>query len=128
MAINEIFHQLMQKRASKLLNVAGYFSRHEEIRKIMTRPLLGEFMSQSIQLEEILDAYGARNNQQWHTFRALIAAIKLFSDVSYEILHIKHVLPKYCLLEIEDDFIAATKNTLDFTGKILLKTSKRSGF
>ena len=119
------FQELIAKRARMLLGLACYVSGCESGDKILIRPLLGELLSQSVQLEELLDTYNAGNNCQWCAFRSLTAAIKLFSDVSYEILHIQHALPAYRLLGIEKDFVKDTQQTLAFTGEIILKASKR---
>jgi hypothetical protein len=116
---DEGFHKLVSERAQTLLGLASLLSHCESPREILTRPFLGEFLSQSVQIEELLDAYDARNNCQWCVFRSLTAAIKLFSNVSYELLHIQHALPAYRLLPIKRDFVDATDKTLEFTGKIL---------
>ena len=116
---DEGFHKLISERAQTLLGLASSLSHCESTREILTRPFLGEFLSQSVQIEELLDAYDARNNCQWCVFRSLTATTKLFSDVSYELLHIQHALPAYRLLPIEHDFVDATENALDFTGKVL---------
>jgi hypothetical protein len=122
---DEDFHQLIAKRSQKLLGLANYLSKCESSNKILMRPLVGELFSQSIQLEELLDAYNARNNCRWCLFRSLTAAIKLFSDVSYELLHIQHSLPAYRLLPIERDFAKATEEALKFTGDVLLRAAKQ---
>ena len=90
---DEGFRELIVERAQTLLGLASYLSSCESVEKVLTRPFLGEFLSQSVQIEELLDAYDARNNCQWCVFRSLTAATKLFSDVSYELLHIQHALP-----------------------------------
>jgi len=77
-----------------------------------------------MQLEEFLDAYGARNNQKWFVFRLLISAIKLFSDLSYELLHIQQALPAYRLMPISQDFYGDTKKAAHFAGEILLFTAE----
>jgi hypothetical protein len=89
------------------------------------RPLLGALHSQAMQLEELLDAYDARNNCRWCSFRSLVATIKLFSNVSYELLHIKHALPAYRLLTIEVDFAKATREVLAFTGDVLIRAASQ---
>ncbi len=119
------FYEFIAKRAQTLLGLAGYLSQCRLNSEFLTRPFLGEFLSQSVQIEELLDAYDARNNCRWCSFRSFIAAIKLFSDVSYELLHIQHALPAYRLLPIERDFVKATRQTLDFTGDILTKTAQQ---
>lgn len=118
------FKNLIAKRAETLLGLANYLCQAEVYRDTMTRPFLGELLSQSMQIEELLDTYDARNNCRWCLFRSLIATSKLFSDVSYELLHIQHALPAYRLLSIEHDFLRATNETLDFTGEVLLRAAR----
>ena len=117
------FQGLIAKRAERLFALADYLSRRQSVKEVMTRPFLGELLSQAMQIEELLDAYGAISNCQWCLFRALTAAIKLFSDVSYELLHIQHVLPVYRLLPIQNDFVKATQEALDFTGGVLAQAA-----
>ncbi len=119
------FHKLIARRAQKLLGLACYLSHSRSIKDALIRPLLGDFLGQSVQIEELLDAYDARNNSQWRTFRALTAAIKLFSDAGYELLHIQHAIPAYRLLPIEQDFGKATEQALIFTGDVLMRTANR---
>jgi len=120
------FQRLIAKRVQKLLSFANHLSQCGLSSETLTRPFLGEFLSQSMQLEEFLDAYGAHSNCQWCSFRSLMAAIKLFSDVSYELLHIQHALPAYRLLPIEKDFARATQEALEFTGNILIRAAKET--
>ncbi len=118
------FHKLIRKRAQSLLGLVSFVSTCQSSEQIFIRPLLGELLSQSLQLEELLDAYDARNNCRWCSFRSMVAAVKLFSDVTYELLHIRHALPAYRLLPIENDFVQATGQTLQFTGSILRRASE----
>ncbi|MFC1634284.1 HPr family phosphocarrier protein [Planctomycetota bacterium] len=91
----------------------------------MIRPLMGELLSQTTQLEELLDAYGAGSCCQWCGLRSLTAAMKHFSDASYELLHIRYSLPAYCLLDIQQDFVKATEETLAFTAEVLRRKANR---
>lgn len=125
MVAGEDFRQLITGRSQTLLGLASYLSQQKAPRDVLMRPLLGELLSQSIQIEELLDAYDARNNCTWCQFRSLTAAIKLFTDVSYELLHIQHALPAYRLLPIEQDFVKATDQALVFTGDVLLRAASR---
>ncbi len=119
------FQELITKRAQTLLGLARYLSQCKSSDKILVRPFLGELFSQSLQLEELLDAYDAGNSCRWCSFRSLTAAIKLFSDVSYELLHIQHSLPAYRLLPIERDFVKATEEALEFTGGVLSRAAEQ---
>jgi hypothetical protein len=117
------FTDLIAKRAHKLLALAHYLSAYRPDALILTRPLIADLLSHSAQIEELLDAYGARNNQQWSRIRSLTATMKLFADVSYELLHIKHSLPLYRLLAIQRDFAADTARSLDLTHDVLARAA-----
>ncbi len=117
---DKIFHGLIADRAQLLLSMARYLLVEQASYKtFMTRPLLGDLSSQAAQLEELLDAYGARNNQHWCQFRALTAALKLFASVGYKLRHLQHVLPTYRLLQIDQHFTLATDQALQFTSGVL---------
>ncbi len=121
---DEDFRQLVGERARTMLSLVSYLSRRESSDKPLTRPLLGQLLSQSIQLEELLDAYDAGNNCRWCLFRSLAAAIKIFTNLSYELLHIQHALPAYRLLAIEADFVKATSGALGFTNDVILRAAE----
>ena len=115
------FIALISRRSELLLQVSRFLKQRQSCEQPLTRPLLGVLLSQATQLEELLDAYGAKHNSQWHFFRALVAAIKLFSNVSYELLHIQHALPVYRLLKHKEEFAHDTKHGLKFTNEVLLR-------
>lgn len=119
------FVDLVAKRVCKLLWIALFLSERRQNPITLTRPLAADLLSQSIQIEELLDAYGARNNRQWCRFRSLVATMKLFAEVTYELLHIHHSLPSYRLLPIEHDFATATARSLELTHEVLVTTANR---
>ncbi|MCB1778086.1 MAG: hypothetical protein KDI50_11690, partial [Candidatus Competibacteraceae bacterium] len=118
----ESFSVLAALRAHQLLRLARLLST-EHSHTILTRPLAADLLSHAIQVEEFLDAYGARNNRLWSRFRSLTATIKLFADISYKLLHIQHSLPSYQLPTLKRDFTEATAQTLAFTYDILVRAS-----
>ena len=122
----DVFRKLIARRAQTLLGIVRYISQCRLDTEILMRPLMGELLSQSTQIEELLDAYGAGNCCQWCGLRSLVAALKHFSDASYELLHIRHSLPAYCLLHIERDFTKATDQTLVFTANVLRRTANQT--
>jgi len=122
---DESFQELVSRRGQTLLGLANHLAGCGSVAEALTRPFLGEFLSQSMQIEELLDAYDARNNCQWCVFRSLTAATKLFSDVSYELLHIQHALPHYRLLPIDHDFAEATTKALEFAGEVLARAARQ---
>jgi hypothetical protein len=122
----EDFARLVGQRILILLRAAGFLVKHHHHnRGRLTRPLLGELLAQSTQVEELLDSYGAGNNSQWAGFRSIIAAIKLFSNIGYELLHIQHSIPAYRLLPVEQNFILSTQKAVDFVEDILFRSAER---
>jgi len=121
----DVFRKLIARRAQTLLGIVKHISQCPSDTDIMIRPLLGELLSQSTQIEELLDAYGAGSYCRWCGLRSMTAALKHFSDASYELLHIRHSLPAYCLLDIEQDFIKATEEALAFTAGVLRRKASQ---
>ncbi len=118
------FRKLVERRAQKLLSLLGYLAKCEVPRKAMTRPFLGDLLSQATQVEEILDSYDAGKNCRWCRIRSLTAAAKSHADLSYELLHIRHRVSSYRLLPSERDFVAATDETLEFMSRVLMRIAK----
>ncbi len=118
------FARLIATRAHNLLKIIHYLLVYCPNSSMLTRPLTADLLSQAAQMEELLDAYGARKNRQWSRLRSLIATLKLFADVGYKQLHIKYSLPHYRLLPIERDFAAATVESLDRTHDVLLRAAR----
>jgi len=122
---DEEFAELIGRRSQTALRLAMYMLSTRSEAPTFTRPLLGELLHQSTEIEEILDACGARNNERWRPFRSTIAAAKLFANVNYKLLHIRYSIPIYRLLDIEGDFAAASDEAMAFTGRVLLRIAER---
>lgn len=116
----EAFQEMMQLRCRRLLALARYLERLPLDSSGLTRPLLGQILSQCSLLVELLDSYGARNNKQWRYLRHLTSAGKLFSHVGYIHLHVQHSLGVYKLLTADQDINAATNDAVRFNNNILL--------
>jgi hypothetical protein len=117
----ETFACLVGERARYLLSVANHLPKHQLANGIFTRPLLGRLMLQSIEIQELLDAYGAKNNRCWRRFRHLVTTVKTFSTMGYELLHIQHTLPNYSLIEDHEELPGATLDALALVSYILLR-------
>jgi len=121
----EEFKTLISRRCQGLLSLSDYLVHRGPTAITLTRPFLASMLSQSTQMEELLDAYGAQNNNRWRRFRSHAAVIKLFSEVGYELLHIRHALPAYNLVPIELDFGQATDWALAYVRHVLSRASVR---
>jgi hypothetical protein len=78
---DEAFTHLMSRRSQVLLAAARDLSKARRHDGVLTRPMTGLLFMQSVELEELLDAYGAHNNRKWRRFRTLIATLKQFADM-----------------------------------------------
>ena len=121
------FRDLVEKRAQPLLSLVSYLSQCNPSDDFLTRPLAGELLSQAMQVEEFLDTYDAGKCCTWCNLRSLTAAFKLFAEVGYELLHIRHRMPTYRLMPVTKDFAAATEDTLKFINGVLSGAAKETG-
>ncbi len=120
----QLFLEHIGKRMRKLLGLLDYLSQCTNPREALTRPLLGDLLSQATQIEEFLDSYGAGKNCRWCTIRSLTATLKSFADVSYELIHIQDRLSSYRLLPADRDFVAATEEAIAFTTNTLVDVGR----
>src|SRR5512147_2942357 len=124
------FRAVVSARAGSLLGAAARLAEvgpadTETALAVLCRPLLSVFLSQAIQLEELLDAYGALRNERWRPFRNRVAAIKLFARVHYSLVHLAHGLPQYQCVPVEGDLSAALLEARRFTAQVLQAASHR---
>ncbi|MBR6470288.1 MAG: hypothetical protein IKS83_00695 [Victivallales bacterium] len=114
-----VFSKLIFERSLVLVSTADRMVSSGAESFQITRPLLGVLLQESTQLEELLDAYGARINQQWHTFRLHVATIKNFSSAGYELLHLRSTLQNYDFQGEHPHFREATEDAIDFVASYI---------
>lgn len=76
------------------------------------REFLSRFNREATRIEEMVDGYGAQNNEKWFPFRESIAAAKLFSTVTYEVIHIYHGMARYQLLGVDTELRSDTEDVV----------------
>ena len=121
----DAFRALVAERIGPLLGLCRYLERQPLGTTALTRPLLTRLIGQSALLEELLDAYGARNNRRWHTLRHLFASVHLFSVNCYRLLHIEHSIEAYRLLPVEGAFRDETLEALQFASDVVMLLAGR---
>jgi hypothetical protein len=124
------FTAMVNARASSLLDVAGRLGAVDaddvdSALALLTRPMLAMIRSAATQLEELLDAYGALRNERWRPFRGVIAAVKIFANVHYGLVHLVHASAHYRLLCEEADLNAGLLQARRFTARVLHAASRR---
>ncbi|MDP6634006.1 MAG: hypothetical protein QGG42_03840 [Phycisphaerae bacterium] len=117
------FVKLVAHRSADLLSIMKALADSELPADLINRQLIARILSQATQLVELLDRYGAHNNSKWRIYRLLMATVKGFAGVSYEMHHILSVLPSYRLIPVDRDFVGATEEALDFSNGVI----RRSG-
>lgn len=115
---DEAFIQLIYPRVSALLAFCQYVHRNKGSIQL-NRPLVGFIQGEGMIIEELLDAYGARNSQQWHFFRTLIGGIKAFSAVAFELLHVLHTYKRYPDFPDRQNFAQESAEALEAVGLVL---------
>ncbi len=110
----QLFDKLMRERSTLLLSTAKKLVFEGAECMQLTRPCLGVIQAESTQLEELLDAYGARNNHQWYPFRMQIAILKNFSTAGYELLHLLHTSQGYRLDTLQGEFHEHTRDAINY--------------
>ncbi len=107
---NEAFVIAVSKDMQGLLSLSTYIQKIEA--ENIQRLFLGRLNLEAAHCEEVLDTYGAQNNQKWHHLRKISAVIKGFSKVYYTLLHIRYASPSYFLLPLKEDFKQATEDAI----------------
>lgn len=121
----EDFLNVIRGRHSNFLSAGLYIEGAADNFPVLTRPLLALILSETEQLEELLDSYGARYNTKWLVFREIIAMARIVSRISYTVLHVQHSLPRYRLRRISRDIFADTDRAASYLSESLTLVMKQ---
>lgn len=82
-----------------------------------TKRFYSHLMTETDHFEIFLDDHGARQNKRWIFFAELVASIRNFATVAFQLKHLMDRYPDYNIDEPEDEsaeFTTETNNTLSF--------------
>jgi hypothetical protein len=116
--------EMISRRSLPLLGLCYFAIRSGWRKEFPCREYLQKLNAEATTMEELVDIYGAQKNQRWFTFRETIAAQKLFSSVTYDIIHIQTAAKRYKLLETRDEFSTDTEKIIKKLKKTVIRTSK----
>jgi len=102
----------MEKRCLPLFRLCAFALEKEDFDLFPCRNYLRDLYIEATGMEEFVDSCGAQKNELWYPFREAVAAVKMFSHVYYDLLHIQEATPYYSLLSIEGDFAGDTRTAL----------------
>lgn len=103
----------LEKRCSPLIQLCSFAEGKEDNEVFPCRTYLRDLYIEATGMEEYIDGCGAQKNERWYPFREAVAAVKMFSHVYYDLLHIREATPYYSLLAIEGDFNGETRENLE---------------
>lgn len=110
--------------ATPVLHLCEHAARAGRSREFPGRDFLHRLHSSATRLQELLDHHGAQHSEQWFPFRESIAAAKLFSGVTYSVLHVRGSLGHYELMSAESDCREKTDAAIDALRGALIAVSR----
>lgn len=119
------FSSLLHERSQVLISNGVRIVKEGPQNFELTRPLLNLIQAESTQLEELLDAYGAKSNQDWYSFRMHVAMLKNFSTAGYELLHLRHTCHAYDFEGTLNHFERDTDNAIMYVASFLFCALKQ---
>lgn len=107
------FRSQVAHYATPVLRLCEHAVRKRPGRDFPSRDFLHRLHSAATRLQELLDHHGAQHSELWFPFRESIAAAKLFSGVTYSVLHVRGSLGHYELMSAESNCRARTDEAVD---------------
>lgn len=104
---NNSFRDIIFRELKDLLSISRIITSMDT--SAINRKILGRVYLEASKNEEILDSYGANQNKTWFPLRRNIATIKTFSQVAYDLIHLREAVPTYSLLQVDGDFPGETE-------------------
>lgn len=117
------FETIISEHCIRLYNLCIFIIEKENEAYVLNRRFLGRLYMESTWMEETLDAAGARNNEKWFPFREGVSAMKLFSSVTYDGLHVQKGFYHYNLIGPQDNFVPDMENVLKDLYQALINTA-----
>lgn len=116
---NEDFKDLIQDDLRDLVSLTMGMSKLTADK--VNRPMLGRLLMEAEKCEELIDAYGIKQNAYWYPLRNSIGVIRSYSRVAYNLLHLRYAAPYYNLIGIDSDFFIALEENINalFTSFII---------
>jgi hypothetical protein len=118
-----IFRAQVAHYATPVLHLCRYAVREHRSPEFPGRDFLHRLHSGATRLQEMLDHHGAQHSEVWFPFRESIAAAKLFSGVTYAVLHVRGSLGHYELMSEQESCRQRTDAAIDTLREALVNTS-----
>jgi len=120
---SRLFHSEVEHYAASVINLCRYAIASRDNPAFPGREFLNRLNSAATRLEELLDFHGAQQNELWFPFREYVAAAKLFSDVTYAVLHVRGSFSRYNLVDLDVNCESKTDEVLTMLRGALVNIS-----
>ncbi len=107
---NEEFRDIIQMDLRDFVSLTIGIS-HITVKEL-NRPMLGRLLMEAEKCEELIDAYGIKQNAYWYPLRKAIGVIRSYSRVAYNFLHMRYAAPYYNLITLDQDFFGALEESI----------------
>lgn len=107
------FESIISDHCVRLYNLCVFLVDKNNKDYILNRRFLGKLHMESTWMEETLDSAGARHNEKWFPFREGVSAMKLFSSVTYDGMHVKNGFSHYELIAVQNNFVSDMRDVLE---------------
>ncbi len=131
---DEVFARFLAPYTDRIAELCRIAEASSSDPEFPLRDLLSALYGEAARIEELADSHGAQTNEKWFPFRESVAAVKLFSTVTNEILHIKTGVSRYQLLgndgDLErttDSVVTAMRNAIETACRVVLEQLDRCG-
>ncbi|MFP4375013.1 MAG: HPr family phosphocarrier protein [Spirochaetaceae bacterium] len=114
------FTSFLSRQTGRLAGLSRFAEQSKSMPEFPCRDFLSLLNREAARVEELVDAHGAQTNEKWFPFREVIAAAKLFSSVTHEVLHIRDGMSRYRLLGVDSDLKTATAKVVDSLREAIL--------
>lgn len=114
----------VSKLGAELFGLCYFAVKNQNVKKFPFPKYIRSLNTEATAIEQLIDNLGAQKNEKWYPFREAVAAVKLFSSVYYNLLHIHDALPRYRLLEIDGDFPFETTETLRLLRRAVISSAE----
>jgi hypothetical protein len=117
----EEFLKLVQNAAADVLRLSLFLEDLKSNEKVFNKKLFYAILTVSRDLEDFLDAHGAKNNREWSYFRELVASARNLGFVAFLIEHIEKSYIPAEEQKIFDEYFDKTRNTKHYFNQTLQK-------
>jgi hypothetical protein len=115
---------MLGRRALPMLGLCYFALSAAKRKEFPCREYLQKLNAEATSMEELVDHYGAQKNESWFTFREAIAAQKLFTAVTYDMIHLQDSVHHYTLLGTCSELALENRRTMKKLKRAIIRIGR----